>query len=354
MSEHRRKHHHRHSRMYRIRRWLRHNKKYAVFVGLTAAAVMICAGLWVRQSLIRQNSRHITAGNSVDMGSGYRHITYNGKEYQYNSLITTVLYAGVDSEGKLEAMGSYTDAPRADSINLVILNKKDKKMTIMPLNRDTMTEIRRYTASGKDRGTYTSHLGLAYAYGDGGKVSCESLREAVSNLLGGIPITEYVVTNRSSMPYINQLVGGVTVTVPNDDLAEEYPEFKKGASVTLDDSNIETYLRKRDTEEDFSNEGRMERQRSYMSAYVEQFKAVLEADTSGTWNRIEKMNEYIQTSITKNKYIGLANLLNTVDFDESNFCRIEGQDSQGELHDEFYVDEDALRKTVIELFYEEV
>lgn len=354
MSEHRRKHHHRHSRMHRIRRWLRHNKKYAVFVGLTAAAVILCAAVVVRQALITQKSRHITAGNSVDMGSGYRHITYNGRNYQYNSLITTVLYAGVDSEGKLEAMGSYTDAPRADSINLVILNKKDQKMTIVPINRDTMTEIRRYAANGKDRGTYTSHLGLAYAYGDGGKVSCESLREAVSTLLGGIPITEYVVTNRSSMPYINQLVGGVTVTVPNDDLAEEYPEFKKGASVKLDDTNIETYLRKRDTEEDFSNEGRMERQRTYMSAYVKQFKELLETDTSGTWNKIEKMDDYIQTSITKNKYIGLAKLLNTVDFDESNFYQLKGQDAQGELHDEFYVDEAALWESIIELFYEEV
>ena len=57
--------------------------------------------------------------------------------------------------------------------------------------------IRRYSRSGSDMGTYVSHLGYAYSYGDGGEVSCEDLREAVSNLLGGIPVNEYAVTNRS-------------------------------------------------------------------------------------------------------------------------------------------------------------
>ncbi|MDO4322033.1 MAG: LCP family protein [Lachnospiraceae bacterium] len=354
MSRSKRKHRYRHSRLYRIRRWIRHNKKQTVLFTVLGVIFVLGLVVWMRNALIQQSNRHITAGNSIDMGSGYRRITYNGKEYQYNSLITTVLYAGVDSEGVLETMGSYTDAPRADSINLVILDKKNQRMTIMPINRDTMTEIRRYTVSGKDRGTYTSHLGLAYTYGDGGKVSCENLREAVSKLLGDIPINEYVVTNRSSMPYINQLVGGVMVTVPNDDLAENYPEFQKGASVKLDDTNIEAYLRSRDTEEDFSNEGRMERQRSYMSAYVEQFKIVLEEDLSDTWNKVEKMNKYLQTSITKNKYINLANLLKRINFDENSFSLIEGQDAQGELHDEFYVDETALQEKIIELFYEEI
>lgn len=86
-------------------------------------------------------------------------------------------------------------------------------MSILALNRDTMTEIRRYTRTGEDMGTYVSHLGYAYSYGDGGEVSCEDLKEAVEKLLG-ISIDEYVVTNQSSITSINDLVGGVTVTVP--------------------------------------------------------------------------------------------------------------------------------------------
>lgn len=337
----------------RRRRRRKQNKGWMMFAVALALVLAAGGGIWTYQMRDARQKRHVTAGKSVNMGSGYRNVTYKGKRYQYNSLITTVLYAGIDSEGTMQDY-SYTDAPRADSINLVVLDKKNKKMTIVAINRDTMTEIRRYGVTGKDRGTYVSHLGLAYTYGDGGEVSCENLREAVSSLLKGIPINEYVVTNRSSMPYINDLVGGVTVTVPNNDLASEYPEFRAGAQAELNADNIETYLRKRDTGENFSNEGRIERQQSYVTAYVEKFKALIDADLNGTWNKVSDMDDYIQTSITKNKYLKLANLVSELSFGTEDFCVLEGEDQAGELHDEFYVDEDALYEKVIELFYEEL
>lgn len=356
MEQHRHRHggHHRHSRKRRFFRWVRHNKNIIIFTGVLALAAAAGTGIWISHTLQAQQARHVTAGNSVNMGSGYRHITYNGKNYQYNTLITTVLYAGIDSEGVIEPGQSYTGAPRADSINLVILDEKDKTMTIMALNRDTMTDIRRYTVSGRDRGTYVSHLGLAYTYGDGGEASCENLREAVSELLYGIPINEYVVTNRSSLPYLNDLVGGVTVTVPNSDLEADYPEFQEGAAVTLTNENIETFLRSRDTGEDFSNEGRMERQRAFMTAYTEQFKDLAMEDPNGLWNQMEEMEDYVQTSITKNKYLDLAGTLEQVSFTPDNYYTPAGEDQLGELHDEFHVDEDALLEQVISLFYEEI
>ena len=226
-------------------------------------------------------------------------------------------------------------------------------MSILALNRDTMTEIRRYTRTGEDMGTYVSHLGYAYSYGDGGEVSCEDLKEAVEKLLG-ISIDEYAVTNQSSITSINDLVGGVTVTVPNDDLAAMYPELKKGAVVTLDDSNVKDFLQHRDTAADFSNEGRIERQQAYVTAYVDLLKNRLASEPDQLWQEIGQMNDYLQTSITKNKYLSLARLLEKVSFTDADYYRPTGKDSAGELHDEFYVDEDALKQLVIDLFYEEV
>ena len=238
--QHHHRHHHRHSAGYRIRRWLRKNKKLAIGSAVICIAALAAGGTFLHQERAAQSVMHVTAGNSVDMKSGYRRITYQGKEYQYNSLITTILYAGIDSEGEMKASNAYSNKARADSISLVILDKKHQRMRILALNRDTMTDIRRYSRSGSDMGTYVSHLGYAYSYGDGGEVSCEDLREAVSNLLGGIPVNEYAVTNRSSMTYINDLVGGITLTVPNNDLADQYPELKEGSTVTLDDTTIES------------------------------------------------------------------------------------------------------------------
>lgn len=346
-------HHHHHGIWYRMRRWMRHNKKFAAAAALLCIVVLSAGGFFLLYSQKEQSRLHVTAGNSVDMKGGYRTITWKDKEYQYNSLITTILYAGLDSTDPLKASETYSNKARADSVSVVILDKKKKKMSILALNRDTMTEIRRYTRTGEDMGTYVSHLGYAYSYGDGGEVSCEDLKEAVENLLG-ISIDEYAVTNQSSITSINDLVGGVTLTVPNDDLAAMYPELKKGAVVTLDDSNVKDFLQHRDTAADFSNEGRIERQQAYVTAYVDLLKDRLASEPDQLWQEIGQMNDYLQTSITKNKYLSLARLLEKVSFTDADYYRPTGKDSAGELHDEFYVDEDALRQLVIDLFYEEV
>ena len=346
-------HHHHHGIWYRMRRWMRHNKKFAAAAALLCIVVLSAGGFFLLHSQKEQSRLHVTAGNSVDMKGGYRTITWKDKDYQYNSLITTILYAGLDSTDPLKASETYSNKARADSVSVVILDKKKKKMSILALNRDTMTEIRRYTRTGEDMGTYVSHLGYAYSYGDGGEVSCKDLKEAVEKLLG-ISIDEYAVTNQSSITSINDLVGGVTVTVPNDDLAAMYPELKKGAVVTLDDSNVKDFLQHRDTAADFSNEGRIERQQAYVTAYVDLLKNRLASEPDQLWQEIGQMNDYLQTSITKNKYLSLARLLEKVSFTDADYYRPTGKDSAGELHDEFYVDEDALQQLVIDLFYEEV
>ena len=325
---------------------------------LATAAVCLCgvlaaAGLMYRNQR-KQMQMQVSAANSHDTGSGYRDIIYEGKHYRYNSLIKTVLYAGVDGTGKMEASAQYGNKDRADTISLVVLDKKHAKMTILPISRDTMTEIRRYSMSGNDNGLYTSHIGYAYSYGDGGKASCENLCEAVSNLLGGVPVKEYVVTNQDSMPYINDLAGGITLTVPNDDLSGQYPELTKGAKVTLNDGNIRAYLQYRDTEEDFSNDGRMERQKAYVTAYIEKIQQMDSSELADTWEALDDMEEYLQTSITRSEYLDLMELVRTAGFSDESFAAIAGEDQQGELHDEFHPDEEALEKLVIELFYNEV
>lgn len=331
-----------------------HNRKTIVVCSVLCVLVAAVLAVFVWQTLERQRSYKVTSGNRVDVGSGYRNVTYKGKKYQYNTLVTTVLYAGLDSMGQLKASTAYGDKARADSIYVVVLDKKAGQMSVLALSRDLMTEIRRYSRTGKSLGNYVTHLGYAYSYGDGGKVSCENLRDAVSELLGGIPIQEYVVSNQSSIADINDLVGGVTVTVPNDDLTGRYPELTEGAEVTLNGDIAYDFLHYRDTETDFSNESRMERQRAYINGYIGLFQKQLKQNPEDTWEKIQKMENYIQTSITRNKYLTLAKLIGQIDFDDSDYYTLKGQDQQGELHDEFFYDEEALQETILELFYEEI
>lgn len=302
----------------------------------------------------KQDSTHVVSGDQADTEGSYRRITYNGKEYRYNNRITTVLYAGIDSVGEIQENEAYASAARADSIALVIMDEKEKQMIVVGISRDTMTSIRRYTISGYDRGTYVSHLGYAYSYGEGGKVSCENLCEAVSELMGGIPVKNYIIMNQSSIPYINELVGGITLEVPNDDVAALHEELTEGALVTLDDSNVSDYLQYRDTSVAYSNEGRSARQQVYVTAYVDTLKEKLKQDDQEILFQLEEIEPYIQTNITANHYLDFANILKSVSFSADNFYQIEGENKEGETHDEFYVDEEALEKLVIDIFYEEL
>lgn len=352
MQSQRDSHHRHHSHNHR-----RHQKKMMqkrIIGSIIVCVIVLSAALFgIYRQLQNQNAMDVR-GSSHNVGSGYREVTYKGEKYRYNNRILSILYAGVDSTGKMETKARYGNKARADSIQLIVMDEKKCRMSVVSINRDTMTDIRQYSLDGTDMGLYQTHIGYAYTYGDGGKVSCENLCEAVSLLFGGIPINRYVVTNQDSMPYINNLVGGVEVTVPNNDLAEEYPDLYEGAQVTLDDTTIKPFLQYRDTSIDFSNEGRMERQKAFAMSYVNKVKSMDKNQIEKLWDSLDTMKDYLQTSITKNQYINLADFIKKSELTDDSFIKLEGQDQVGKIHDEFYPDEDALQQLIIDLFYEKV
>ena len=342
------RHHHRKSRHQR-------KKQKMLILGLATAVIFVgLAATVVINKLKEQKNYHVTGANSVDVGAGYRYTEYNGKKYQYNNRVTTLLYAGLDSFDELKQTATYGDKARADSIMLIVLDEVSKKMSVVAINRDTMTEVHRFSRNGDDLGVYVTHLGYAYTNGDGGEASCENLKTAVSTLFNNLPIDGYMVSNQTSIVMINDLVGGVTVTVPNDDLAAKYPELTTGNVVTLDESNVRAYVQQRDTAVDFSNEGRIERQKSFVLSFMDEFGSMVKEDASSVWDSLEACSDWMQTDITKNKYLSLADAFSNTNLTPDSYYILEGEDQLGELHDEFYYDEDALQELIIKLFYREI
>ena len=342
------RHHHRKSIHQR-------KKQKMLILGLAAAVVFVgLAATVVVNKLKEQKNYHVTGANSVDVGAGYRYTEYNGKKYQYNNRVTTLLYAGLDSFDELKQTATYGDKARADSIMLIVLDEASKKMSVVAINRDTMTEVHRFSRNGGDLGTYVTHLGYAYANGDGGTASCENLKTAVSTLFNNLPIDGYMVSNQTSIVMINDLVGGVTVTVPNNDLATKYPELTEGNIVTLDESNVRAYVQQRDTAVDFSNEGRIERQKSFVLSFMDEFGTLVKDNSMQVWDELEECSDWMQTDITKNRYLSLADAFSQTNLAPDSYYILEGEDQLGELHDEFYYDEDALQELIIKLFYREV
>ena len=340
---------HHHSLSYRMHRWAQRHKW--VFAG--AVIVVVCLVLlayWVVNRENQQQLMSVVAESQFNAGSGYRDITYQGKSYRYNNRITSILYVGLDSEGDLTRQGKYSVAPQADSITLVVLDEKKRKMTIIALNRDTMTKIRKYTLNGKDRGLLKDHLGYAYTYGDGGTVSCWNMCEAVSEFLYGVPVNYYVITNLTSMVMLSDIISPVTVTVPNDDLADWNGGYRTGAQVVIDSSNLEMFVRSRDTGVDFSNNGRMERQQAYINGAVEKIRSIVTNEPSRAWEDIQKAEKCMQTNITRSRYLDLVKVLKNTVYEKKDYYIPTGEQAVTD-HDEFYPDEEALLAKVIEIFY---
>lgn len=326
------------------------SKKTKIAFAAAILIVIIIAAVVIGIQKADNNSKVVEADGTL-IENSYQNITYEGKNYVYNSKATAILYAGLDSTGDIETYNRYTTAPRADTIEVFILDDYHKTIRILAISRDTIAEISRYTMNGTYRDEYKSQIGYAFAFGDGGKISCNNLKTAVSNFLGGIPVKEYVITNTDSLKDINRLAGGVKVTVPNNDLAGSYPELGKGRTVTLDDSNVDAFVRSRDTDVEFSNNGRMERQRAFSESFMKAFKESVSNDAEGTWSKIEEIKGNMLTSITRSQYLDLAEKISEADFPDDNYFTIEGQDIRGEENDEFHVDKEKLQKLIIDLFY---
>lgn len=291
--------------------------------------------------------REETSSGDSSSTSDYHQIEYNGKNYEYNSSIISILFMGIDSTNA-EQMG------QADAMQLVLLNREEKSIQVIALSRDIMTDIHLFDVERNDLGWEKQHLGLAYAYGDSSKNGAMLTSQAVSKLLYDIPVVHFAAMDLSILPELQNVVGELQVTVPNDSLVEVDPTWTKGSVVTLNEDNVEKFVRTRDTEQDFSNTDRMERQKAYIGAYVQRIKEMLTNNFDNTIQLLYNVCMDTTTNITLDDIQTFSSMLLSYSYDSnSDFYTLKGEDKTGELHDEFEVDQEALQQLVVELFYEE-
>lgn len=275
----------------------------------------------------------------------YHEIIYNNKKMIYNTSIVSILFMGIDTKDS-EKQG------QADVIQLVLLDRENKKIQIIPFSRDTMTDIRMFDVSRNDLGWNKQHLALAYSYGDTKATGCILTAQAVSRLLGNIPITYYAAIDLSMLSNIQNIVGELEVTIPNDSLEKVNEEWVEGKNITITEDNVEIYLRTRSTEEDFSNNKRIERQKVYLEAYFEKLKIMLGNDIENTVKILYNSCKDITTNVNFTDIQNFAQMMLTYDFDsDNNYYVLEGENVVGANHDEFYLDTNYLKELILKLFY---
>lgn len=275
-------------------------------------------------------------------------INLDGTWYVPNKNLEVVLLMGIDKYESQTDEESYNNSQQADFLMLLLMDEQKETCTALHLNRDTMAEITVLGVRGENAGTITGQLALAHTYGDGGHKSCRNTVDAVSNLLYGIEIDHYIAVTMDAVPIINDLAGGVTLTVL-DDLTSAAPELQEGAVVTLTGELALAYVRTRYGLEDSSNISRMKRQRQYLTELCSVLSEKTAYDDSFLLDAIEKTASYMTSDCTANQLARMYEQWGL--YADEGIRTIEGEAEEGDEFMEFYPDEAALKQLVVELFY---
>lgn len=263
--------------------------------------------------------------------------------------IQTILVMGLDKFERTETPMGYINNMQSDFMALVVINREQQSFRMLHLNRDTMTKIKRLGVFGESAGSFIGQLALAHTYGSGGSDSCINAMEAVSNLLGGISIDYYMTFTMDSVPVLNDMVGGVTVTI-TDDFSSVDESLKLGEDITLKGEQALTYVRTRKDVGDQTNLERMERQRQYLSKLYLLLLNKMAEDDAFSAKVTVALGDSFQTSCSVNQLSVLAKDLSTYEMEP--FVTIPGKAVKGDEYMEFYVDENGLQGIIDELFYE--
>lgn len=285
-------------------------------------------------------------------------IRYQGDIYRYNEDILTFLILGIDEEGKVAKKGSvknYTKGGQSDAIFLAVLNPHTKELSLVAVNRDTMTDIAVYDKNNQFVMNMKKQITLQHAYGDGRELSCERTVKVVSNLFYQIPIHGYCAINMGVIPVMNDGVGGVEVTLlENISVGSSKIKNSQGKTVTLKGKDAFWYVKYRDTGVFNSASQRIERQKQWLNAYLNKVKAETKKDITFPIKVYSDVSPYMVTDITTSEISYLAPEVLDYSFDFNHIYSLQGESVMGEEFEEFYPEEEALRELVIRLFYEKI
>lgn len=272
--------------------------------------------------------------------------------YRLKDHMETVLIFGVDKFEKDTHTESYNNTQQADFFMLLVFDDDAEETRAIAINRDTMTDVMVLGVRGEKAGYKTMQLALSHNYGSGGNDSSRNTVDAVSKLLKDVEIDHFICLTMDAIPIINDLCGGVTVTL-DEDLTELNENMTAGTSYTLMGDEALSFVRARMSVSDGTNISRMKRQQQYLQALSEKLMAVPEDDDKAFILKLTSaLSDYMQSDCSVTQLDKLFDKGQA--YANEGFFSIKGKDVEGERFMEFYPDEAALTELVRDVFYEKV
>lgn len=273
-------------------------------------------------------------------------VEYNGVTYTLNENIVTVAAIGMDRE----AFGLEDDkigtAGQADFILIAALDLKSGLVSPILIPRDTMVDVDQYTTDGQYVGVERMQICLSFAYGDGGKTSSRNVLTSAQRVLYGIPVHLYGVLDLAGIPALNDAIGGVSVTLP-----EDYGDKSAGSRIMLHGTDAEKFVRSRDTQRMDSDTPRRARQIAYLNAYISKVTSAAIRDFGVVRNLYNTAMEYAFTNISLSRVTYMGTTLLQKGLNIADVTTLSGKLQPGDPYAEYILDEQAAFETVLHVFY---
>lgn len=281
-------------------------------------------------------------------------VKYNDQVYAYNEDILTFLIMGIDKTKDVKEVAEGTDGGQADALFLVVLNPHDNSLSVIGINRNAMTDVSVYDNNGAFVNTIKAQIAIQHGFGNGMEESCEYQVNAVQHLFYEMPIHGYAAINMSAIGSLTDMVGGVDVVALEDVKSGGNTVIKKGEEVHLEGDLAFVYIHNRDTTEFGSADHRLERQKQFITTYLQKVKQKTSQDISFPISIYQEIAPQTVTDLTVDEMTYLVSIAKDYSFDENHLYTLKGETKQGDVFEEFYVDETDLFELILKIFYEPV
>lgn len=292
-------------------------------------------------------------------------VAIDGKVYSYDNSRINLLVLGVDKAGKIDGEPDYEKwlSGQTDAIFVVSIDPTEKKVSIIGVPRNSMVNVDIYDSEEHIVRTIFDQICLQYPYAGGGKHGLEKATESVSRLLYNLPIHGTVAVGYEAVSKVNDMAGGVDV-VALESLDTPFGSYKEGESLHLEGKYVLAYVRARDVNVIGSPTMRLERQKQYLAALAGKMKEEIKKNPMQVREMYDAVAGYVNTDLGIDEMVYLAAQAAGYQFSGENIYLLQGKDKAvpivkdgeetGDFYDDFYLDEENLKETMIRIFYKEV
>ncbi len=322
-------------------------RRKLALVLILSGTILIAGAFFIQQW---ESSQYSTEGGNSDISVELANAEapayyYEGQRYVQRDDVETWLIMGIDKDGPAVRGKDAWDGGQADMLQVLVMDHTAKTWQMLAIDRNTLVMIETVERDGTPAGEQFMQICLAHGFSYGLNDGCLKTAQAVKNILLNRKMDRYYALNMGGIGMLNDLVGGVPVTV-TEEFLEIDPTLTVGETITLSGEEAEKFVRARMDMQDDRNELRMARQEVYLNSLIDRFDSLSDEELIKAYDAI---SAYAVTDMGSQTFADL--LHNYRSYERLDTVSIDGTAQIENEFETFRMDDVSRIRTSLELFY---